>query len=353
MSAKIIKLEGSPYEIGLAHGRKFRKGIKDFTRSRILRLCEGGTITEDELMNIGLKLLPFNRLYDTDVFEELEGIAEGSGVNVHELIITNGLTDIMDLANRSSMPCCTSFAVNDDRMYALGQNWDMHSESEDHLVVFHIVPDEGPEILSLTLEGTVGLIGLNSKGLAVLVNNLAAKDACFGVVFPLAIRKALMQERIGDALNALISTERAGGRNYIIGDMNREIFDIELTGKEHEVIYVGDGVYAHANHYLTDRLKKWEAGRLSDSYVRSNRMGKLLGKMMKDDGPSLEGIMGCMRDHVNYPTSICRHVADHEEHGTLAELKTCAGVVILPSEGEMHILKGNPCEGTFEKIGFD
>ncbi len=61
--------------------------------------------------------------------------------------------------------------------------------------------------------------------------------------------------------------------------------------------------------------------------------------------------MRVLRDHVNYPNSICRHPnpADAEPNRG----KTLDSIIWVPKKREAWVAKDPPCEGKYYKYGID
>lgn len=57
-------------------------------------------------------------------------------------------------------------------------------------------------------------------------------------------------------------------------------------------------------------------------------------------------LQSILRDHVNRPSSICRHL-DQRSHA-LERLQTNASIVMDLSDGAMLICKGQPCEDQYQ-----
>ena len=73
-----VTLKGTPYEMGLQHGRVFRHLIRGNVHAYPMRHAFQGT---DQEMDAGLnEARESDHTYAPWVFEELRGIADGSGV---------------------------------------------------------------------------------------------------------------------------------------------------------------------------------------------------------------------------------------------------------------------------------
>ena len=65
----------------------------------------------------------------------------------------------------------------------------------------------------------------------------------------------------------------------------------------------------------------------------------------EDRAISLESIKRVLRDHEDYPRSICRHANDHPTNGYWVSVFS---VIIEADSGRMHVSRGNPCTAPYE-----
>ena len=187
----------------------------------------------------------------------------------------------------------------------------------------------------------LGCAGVNDAGIGVVINNLVPSDASGGVLYPFIIRRILESVRIGDAIDAVVAKPRASGMNYVICDENGEIYDLETTAEEYEVICPFDGPMAHSNHYLTDQLKPFERrqwDQRGQSILRWGRATRLLKSCDKRNADALKNMLS---DRVNAPMGICRH---NEIHNGEACGQTIAGIVLDPPGRKAWFTKGPPSE---------
>ena len=202
------------------------------------------------------------RDYAPDLFEELEGIARAADVSVEELLALNAFLELHDYYSEAfAVSGCTSLMVpgtTSGEGALIAQNYDLSSIYASAAVLIKVKSERAPDALFYTSAGILGCAGINAAGIGVVINNLVPSDAGGGILYPFVIRRVLEAVRIGDAIDAVVAKPRASGMNYVLCDENGEIYDLETTAREYEVICPFDGPMAHANHYLTDRLKPFE-----------------------------------------------------------------------------------------------
>jgi len=359
-----ITLTGSPHERGYQHGKTLKDGIHRFYEvwTKLLEKESPFKLTEAVLLTFAKNSEPFIKQYAPGIYDEMKGIAEGAEIDFDKVLFINCFEEasviqgIPKLAAKviGSLPPgvfpagCTSFAVSgaattDGRVY-IGQNVD-YSAVYIEPVVFRIEAwEDEPEQLVYSSMGVVGVGGINAAGLAIIDNTLVPSDPQLGVPFPVVMRKALQQTRLSDFVGAIITAPRLSGHNYIIGTSYAAV-DIETSATKYDFKYLQDGVFGHANHYESPAMKYLDLlpEFLPDTLIRSGRMLQLLkAKFGKLDFETLKEIM---RDHADYPVSICRH--EDKRH---VELGTLSTLIYRPEDRLMLVTNGNPCISPFQEF---
>lgn len=141
--------------------------------------------------------------------------------------------------------------------------------------------------------------------------------------------------------------QRASSYNQVIADSKGEICSLEGSATDFEPIYAVDGYIVHTNHYVTEKMKKYEKNihGIFNSVVRYNRALRLLKKEMGK--LTMDYFKKILSDHVNYPYSICRHKS--KEGQIMGEIKTIYSIVIDLTHLTLWLCRGNPCEGEYQK----
>ena len=279
---RVLTVGGAPYEIGYVHGRAFAKEIAELTEERLRLSCDpfwtgGQQATLDEVLALGKACLACHYEYAPDLMEEMQGMADATGLGLDELVIMNGFTDFVDvIANpavlgghrRSDAIAdtdvdgggCTAVIVDpsasaDGRGY-LAQTWDMHATATPYVLLLDVRPQHGPALLTFTITGCVGMIGMNEHGVAVGINNLLGADGRVGVHWVYVVRKMLAQRTVDDALAVLRGARLSGAHNYLLlgpdAQGRQRGYDVEQMATCAHVTPV-DSVYAHTNHCLISR----------------------------------------------------------------------------------------------------
>ncbi len=342
----LLEVSGSPVNRGQAHGEAFREQICALLPiyfaylERLSREHRVPVLTKARALEIARTYAKPAELYAADLVDEARGIAMGAGVPFEEILALNGFLDIFDHLSPTFVEAgCTTLMVPDKEGgagAAIGQNYDLPEIFLASAALVRIT-GEGPDALMYTTAGMLGCAGMNSEGIGVVINNLVPGDAGPGVPYPFVIRRILSTVQIGDAIDAVVSSRRASGMNYVLCDRNGEIYNLETTATDYEATCPFGGPMAHSNHYLADRLKPLE-GRAYDQRGQSlARWGRATRLLRGSADPNAETIKSALRDHVNSPVAICRH-------SVAGCGQTICGIVLEPPSGRAWFARGPCCE---------
>jgi isopenicillin-N N-acyltransferase-like protein len=353
---ELIRLKGTPYEMGRQHGEQLAVKIRELSGIRFNLATtfagdHGVDVSREDCVKLARVHLPLHEEHCPEVVEEWRGIADGAGIPIEDVFFANALTDFQDVlwqCDGVEVHGCTSFLIGPEASangHALiGQTWDMHASAERFIAVFHRVPNEGPESITLTTAGCLTLIGVNSFGIAVGNNNLRPMDARPGVIYLALLHLALRQTDWRAAISVMTDLPRASGHNYIMAHESGARSNIETTGTLHEELALDAPRYVHSNHYLSEKLQPLEEpGMLRGS--TEHRLKRLATRM--EDHPELltpESLRSLLADHEGgEELGICRH-------GEGEDARSCAFAVVDPAARVLHAALGPACEATLSEF---
>jgi len=357
----VLELSGSPYEIGLGHGRALKERIAEFMAT-ITSVHQANNaylkVDEDSLISLCKKNMGFLEKFAPDLVEEMRGIGDGSGFSCDEILYLNSFLELEDLRAPGlggrvlpdALWGCTTFNVTaeasaDGRAY-IGQTYDMEKYYEKFLCLLKITPEKGPTMLVVSFAGVLGVCGLNAAGLGAVINKVTATDARPGVSYPFVMRKALAAERVGDALGAMIFSSRASGINYQLAGAG-VAFCAETSACSYQLLEI-NGAISHTNHFVGSDMRRFETPnwlshggsmvrkQVADGFLKKNS-GRLTPELLKE----------LTRDHTNHPRCICAHGFPGEAETTA--FHTVFAVIMDPAAGWMEFCQGNPCENGYER----
>ena len=346
----IVHVAGSHHEMGKQIGATQREAVHRMIASyRRMFEDEGNrlAITDwDEAILHARKYLPFAEESVPQYVDELQGIADGAEADFTDLLVLNcaeALTsDMLHIG-------CTSLAaapeVTAERALLIGHNEDWLPDDIENVYLVHARPDGEPAFLAITYGGLLPNIGFNECGIAQCCDSVYPDDARIGVPRIFVSRAVLAACTPAEAIGACVNRRRAAGYNHLIVHESGEMYNVEVSAEDFEVIYGIDGMLVHTNHYLSPRMQTVEKNSfdLIDSRVRYNRANRLLrsrpGRLVEADFRAI------LSDHVNHPQSICNHINPAQD--PLDQGQTIASLLINLSSRKMQVAWGPPCQADY------
>ena len=277
------------------------------------------------------------------LWEELEGMARGSGVPIADLLVLQARAEVLRVhrASRPAAPAleCTTFGVGGRRTergtVLFGQNVDLVPFVEAFGVVIRQFPTDAPATLLYTTAGLLGHNGLNEAGVGVCANFIDDPSG-WGEGLPryLLSRLALRQETADDAIKVMLDVPRAASRNVLVVDRQGALRDAELLRKDAAVLAGTDDLLVHANHLEAPGFAGYETPS-ENSLTRRKRLQELFDTT---SGPlTVADLRRFYRDHEGAPHSLCAHPFEGRN------IQTVVSVIGDLSAGTLDVARGTPC----------
>lgn len=358
---ELIEVSGAHHEMGVAFARACGDAIAGLYEARVLNAIEqaaqygGNHVTEGHLVEIGRASLPIVERYHPAGYEELAGIAEGSGMDLVRVWVMNALTDLRDIAAYTDVARwaplvdgegCSSFVLQGDRAADgtayVGQTWDLSTSNMPFVRLLRRRPKDGPSTLCLTTVGCLSLIGMNEAGIAVGTTNIRTLDARAGVCYLDVLHKALHQTDFESAVHEMVDAPRAGAHYFYVADAEGRAAGLECSAAKHARIDVPAGPYVHCNHVLEEQNAALEAPG-TPVLSSHHRQGRLAALLEGGRQHTAEDLMGFLADHEGAELSICRH----DYNG----ISSNGSVIMNPATRRLWAVHGPACEGTWQ--GYD
>jgi isopenicillin-N N-acyltransferase-like protein len=307
-------------------------------------------ISWEDARRISEKYLSLTRDFAPDYAEEMQGIAEGAEVDLLDIAALNARTEVMySIGSKADVKECTTIsltppATEGGRVIA-AQNWDFSALLRDCVVIVHVYQEDKPNFVMVAEAGMIGGIGMNDRGIAVMLNALRTEVPCQGIPLRARMRAMLEAETLSDAYvrgsHAPVSVA-----NLIATHKDGVAIGFEMDSETVEPLIPDDGVLVHTNHYIGPKMYlAHDVNHAGSSYIRLQRIKTLVkecyGKITVDD------IMRMLRDHAGYPHAIC----DHEDmkDPLVKRDATNFGIIMDLTGNCMYLAHGNPCENEFQK----
>ena len=350
---KIIEAAGTPYEIGFAHGEQGREEV----------LCSIATYKEmfktyanlgwEEAKHRSRAYIEHISRYDSDLLEEIRGVAAGAGVELEDILALNARSEVI-LMSGSKMPSdgCTAVAVTpestQDRHTILAQNWDWKGRQIEAVLVLKIIQQDKPAITMVTEGGIIGKVGFNDAGIGVCLNALGTVGNPYGLPLHIVLRGILDSRKLSDAIQKINAQPNACAANYLLAAKCGEALDVEKSPVDFEVFYPERGMLVHTNHFLCDRMKTADTSRFMahDTFLRYGLARKMLED--KKGVVTADNVKEILAVHKDYPDSICRHEDELDPDGL--RMCTVFSIVMDMTILKMELLRGNPCENKYREV---
>lgn len=357
---RVLKLAGTPYEMGYAHGQRFHDEIHMFTEERV-RLSQeadwtGHNLSRAAVIALADACVAEHQAYAPDLMGELQGMADATELSLAELVINNGFTDFIDVVYKlgaETEPAiapplvadnCTAFMVPPGRSASgqafLGQTWDMHASATPYVILIHGQPDDAPEFLTFTITGCVGMIGMNSEGICVGINNLMATDGQIGVTWPFVVRQILQQRDLDSALECLTGAKLAGAHNYLLMDRHGKGYEVEAMSTSRHVQTLADETITHTNHCLIQQNLDVARERPPASQNSSENRLRRARELLANDAVTVEDLMALTRDDV----AICTRPKPP------MHVESCGAAIMSPTSGDFWSVWGIPADNEYERF---
>jgi isopenicillin-N N-acyltransferase-like protein len=297
---------------------------------------------------------------DTDVqlLPEIEGIAEGAGVDAEDVLALNLRTEVMfglDARAARAAAECTALGVappaSDGVLVA--QTWDWKPAAADTCVLLAMRPTGRPGFVTLVEAGLLAKAGMNDAGIGLATNALTSSldRGEPGVPYHAILRRILSTASLEEAVREVAGRHRASSANYVIGTRRGEVVDIEVAPGDADAAWRIDGpAVCHANHFeRPDRpFKDLAALEGPDSSLRAASVRGSLAASPVD----VAAVQDALRAHMSEghgDGSVCSH--GDPALPPVADYVTIAGLVMDLTAGELHLTQGPPCSSDFETFG--
>ncbi len=353
----VVEMSGSRHEMGRKYGRQCRDLIRRVSKDFDSMLLEPGYLEEGR--KVAMQALPHVRREAPELVEEVEGIAEGAGLEFEEAFRLscsqemNSWQGCMRQQTRETVvDGCTSIAARRNGSSLVAWNMDWWIRWQPYMVLLHGRPDDGPDFLAFAIAGSVGRPGL-SENISIAANFLpyraspqheagGAEWAGAGIPYSFLARMLLAQKSTQDALQMLERTPRMACLNYTLGDATGDICCVETMPRDMAVLRPDDGYITHANSYHAEEFGGLSRDELPEKDPRAYRAWEVLSR--REQPLSRADIYQAQRSHFpRKSTGVCVHTGGEKPSITLLSF------VGDLQERAMWAAWGSPCEHRFER----
>ena len=375
---RLVKVGGSPYEIGLQYGEQCQKEIRRLIP--LLYLITSRTQMPDfqagklKLSYSILSLLTYRwgrnkirrRVKDFEAYlskfcpelkREMEGIALGAKVKYEEVLFLNAWCDLtFGFPGCSGWMACGGATRSGDTL--IGMNFDYIKLVAGHLVILEVKPSQGYKFIGVTLAGSLGPIsGMNEKGLAGGGSALYLRSREQASVPSLALSN-MIYTHCSNVTEFLEMYQRFPrpllGLAEIFVDKRRGV-RLESSATAYSIEEIEDGFAITANHSTSEALKDFDLITQMSPFLQTNTFlrYKRLSELLSERYGELDEkfMMELARDHgITGKTGICQHLGSTFLRVPLLGIQSLFSLIAKPSELKLWIAPGPPCRHQFREF---
>jgi isopenicillin-N N-acyltransferase-like protein len=241
----VLHLKGTPYEMGFQHGAL----LKERVRSNLANIrAQEEEFSLVELYGIEVKpshaiqtIITIQKPYVPEAyFEELQGLADGAGLDLQQARISNFLPELFH---------CSGFAISGaatkdgtlyhGRVLDYAINWGL----QDHAVIMVCEPDGAIPFVNVTYAGFIGCVtGMNAEHVSIGEMGGRGLGNWAGMPMSFLVREALQRgHTLDEALTIFRETPRTCEYYYVLADgkTNRAV-GMEASWDVMQVIEAGE-----------------------------------------------------------------------------------------------------------------
>lgn len=354
----LIDISGPAPERGKQYGKQAGDRIS-LSVQNYKTAFANNNISWEQACGTAESFIPTLKTNEQDLFAEIEGIAEGSGFTVPEILSLNCRTEIIYGEKPVVQPTdgCTGvialpFATKSNHTLH-GQNWDWRDECGDTSVVLRIRRENGPDILTQTEGGILARCGINSAGLALTGNFLKCErdNSAGGIPIPFVRRHILEQKTYTDALETALTAPKSFSTNLMISHGNGEGINFETVPGETFWLQPQRGLLVHANHFeSSSALAKVRDEGLKVAPCSLHRARRVREELTSHIGSlTLEHFKQAFGDKFDNPYGVC----SEPDTGPGGENSSTVATILMDvTERKMWVAVRPYGEHTYTEYGF-
>jgi len=352
---RVVDLEGgTPYHMGLVHGRALKGEIRELVKRWKLDLEKTYGVPADDFIAEFLKKTDFKPAisrWTPGLLDEVRGIADAVRIDF-DTMYAYQLIDELWAIGPDVMPAkCTTVAAgkrNGNPAY-VAQTLDLPEFYHGYQTVLRVRDEkEDVEALVFTIPGVIAANGLNDRSVGVCVNAVTQLAySTKGLPVDFVIRGLLRQKSYEQAVNFLETIQPAAPQTYVIGGPTETVVLERSAGKMSPFVpFEGAEFSYHTNHPMVNddynprfpEMLKTKNLTL-EAYRAQCARFSALGRLFKDNSASidLDSLVALFR---NRNSGI-------NNSGTYG----CT-IMVLGESPELHVAAGRPDLTIFQVVKF-
>ena len=353
-----VQAKGTYRELGRAVGEAAREQVLasvEFFRDNFPALTKG-RLTFEEAERQAPAFADAARRWLPQYVEELEGLAEGSGVPFTRLLVLNCGEEFTADEPTAPSPVhtphtgdrCTAVAVVSGGRHIVGHNMDWYVIDAVNNVLFDLAGPDGTRVMGLAGAPYLLMLGMNDHGIGNVSNSVHSLDNRVGVPNVFVRRSSLDARTLEEARDRGLLAARARGTNQFFADTGGRLWDLETSATAHDLAdHTAAGFMAHSNHYVSPAMQTYEGYGGGESEVRLATAETLLADGLAAGDDPVDLVARVLRTHEpSRDDCICGHP---DLRLPPADQGMTVGSLICDlDERRMYACAGPPCENEYQ-----
>ena len=302
--------------------------------------------------------------------EELEGLAEGSGVPFAELLVPNcgeefTSTEPVEGDHRTLAPGgrrrgvrpagdhCTAVAVVIGERHIIGHNMDWYTIDAPNNVLFDVTVPDGTRFLTIAGAPYLPMLAMNSHGIGNVSNSVYSTDNRVAIPNVFVRRWSIEAASLEEARRRALVEPRARGTNNFFADTSGRLWDVETSATAHaEADHSPRGYMAHTNHYALGGMAPYEGSQYGESRIRLATAERALAEGVARGDDPIDLVARVLRSHDPAPAEcICGHPS--EDDPPVEQGMTVGSMICDLDERRLYACAGPPCENEYQVFEMD
>jgi hypothetical protein len=235
-------ISGKPRERGRQYGERFAEGIRSFLENEIYHGFEGKPNPRERMLGYAGQCARAIREYSPVIHEELEGMAEGAGLPLEEIVLVTNHEELWHGGLVPASDHCTVFGAappdTQDGATFVCQTWDWMESVYGLSSLLRWQRPEGPSVLAYSYPGLWTGAGLNSAGVALCwhTGRGGGKVPRVGIPAYVLIAQMLYQDSLAAALEEARRATHAGWFVFLLGDAQGKLATVRGNPEELEIV---------------------------------------------------------------------------------------------------------------------
>ena len=353
-----VQAKGTHRELGRAVGEAARDQVAasvEFFRADFAAFTRGRLTFEDAELQAPAYGEAARRWLPQYV-EELEGLAEASGVPFSRLLVLNCGEEFTSDEPVGVAPGrtphsgdhCTAVAVVKDGRHVVGHNMDWYVIDAVNNVLFDLTGPDGTRVMGLAGAPYLLMLGMNSHGIGNVSNSVHSNDNRIGVPNVFVRRSTLEARTLEEAREKGLLPSRARGTNQFFADTRGRLWDLETSATAFDLAdHTAAGYMAHSNHYAAPAMQPYEGYGGGESEVRLATAERLLSEGLATDEDPVDLVARVLRTHEPSPADcVCGH--PDTSLPPADQGMTVGSIICDLDERRLYACAGPPCENEYQ-----